>query len=78
MHLKAHSHEDELGNEKSNADLWRDVEPHRWSKRLSFDVSSESNTAWSKRQRLRYVRLSLDYNKNKQFPLAPNKLTLLS
>ena len=36
--VNAHSHEDKVSNETSNDELWRDVGPHRCSKRQSFEV----------------------------------------
>ena len=45
LKLLAHLHEDEIGNKTSNGNRWRDVRPHRCSKRQSFDVLSGSNTA---------------------------------
>ena len=47
--LKAYLHKHEIVNKTFNDDRQRDVGPHRCSKRQSFDVSSGSNTAWSKR-----------------------------
>ena len=45
VQVKAHSHDDEIGNKTSNNNRWHDVGLRRCNKRQSFDVSSGSNNA---------------------------------